>query len=407
VTYSAISKKVNFLQSLHPENYQKFLDIEPLEPFSKSIIDYLSLISKEIFKNKSAKKYSDLLSFAFFCREANLNLLEKQFKGHKISRLGKGIIFHITPSNVPMNFAYSLVAGLLAGNSNLLKLPSKEFDQINIFISIIKKLSKEPNLSDVSKRVAFVKYDIIHKEITDRFSLDCDIRVIWGGDKSIRAIRKSNLNFHGTEIIFPDKYSFCVIHANTFLKDINKDVLIKNFYNDTYLFDQNACTSPHLIIWIGKEKKIENAKSIFWDKLHALVKNKYDLNAFSVFHKLTTFCDHSSKKKGIFLIPPKDNLIWRVKIEALDKSIENHRSNSGYFLEYDSLSLNEISNFTTKKFQTMSYYGFQLKELKSLVQTIRPKGIDRIVPVGRTMDFSLYWDGKDLINSFSRIIDIN
>ena len=55
----------------------------------------------------------------------------------------------------------------------------------------------------------------------------------------------------------------------------------------------------------------------------------------------------------------------------------------------------------------MSYYGFQLKELKGLVQTIRPRGIDRIVPVGRTMDFSLYWDGNDLINSFSRIIDIN
>ena len=183
--------------------------------------------------------------------------------------------------------------------------------------------------------------------------------------------------------------------------------MIKNFYNDTYLFDQNACTSPHLIIWVGKEKKIENAKSIFWEKLYALVKNKYDISAFSALNKLTTFCDHSSKKKGIFLIPPLDNLIWRVKIEALDKSIENHRSNSGYFLEYDSLSLNEISNFITKKFQTMSYYGFQLKELKSLVQTFRPRGIDRIVPVGRTMDFSLYWDGNDLVNSFSRIIDIN
>ena len=253
--YTKISKKVNFLKSLHPRNYQKFLDIEPLEPFSKSIIDYLSLISKEIFKNKSAKKYSDLLSFAFFCREANLKLLEKQFKRHKISRLGKGTIFHITPSNVPMNFAYSLVAGLLAGNSNLLKLPSKEFDQINIFISIINKLSKEHDVSDVSKRVVFVKYDIIHKEITDRFSLDCDVRVIWGGNKSIRAIRKSNLNFHGTEIIFPERYSFCVLHANTFLRDVNKDALIKKFYNDTYLFDQNACTSPHLIIWIGKEKK--------------------------------------------------------------------------------------------------------------------------------------------------------
>ena len=235
--YMKISKKVNFLGSLHPKNYQKFLDIEPLEPFSKSIIDYLSLISKEIFNNKSAKKYSDLLSFAFFCREANLNLLEKQFKRHKISRLGRGTIFHITPSNVPMNFAYSLVAGLLAGNSNLLKLPSKEFDQINIFISIINKLSKEHDVNDVSKRVVFVKYDIIHKEITDRFSLECDIRVIWGGNKSIRAIRKSNLNFHGTEIIFPDRYSFCVLHANTFLKDVNKDVLIKNFYIDHHFHE--------------------------------------------------------------------------------------------------------------------------------------------------------------------------
>ena len=99
-------------------------------------------------------------------------------------------------------------------------------------------------------------------------------------------------------------------------------------------------------------------------------------------------------------------MIWRVKIENLDKSIENHRSNSGYFLEYDSISLNEIPNFITKKFQTMSYYGFQLKELKSLVENFRPNGIDRIVPAGRAMDFSLYWDGYDLINSFSRIIEI-
>ena len=53
----------------------------------------------------------------------------------------------------------------------------------------------------------------------------------------------------------------------------------------------------------------------------------------------------------MFLIPPKDNLIWRVKIDALDKSIEKHRSNSGYFIEYDSLSLNEIFNFTTKTFR--------------------------------------------------------
>ena len=31
-------------------------------------------------------------------------------------------------------------------------------------------------------------------------------------------------------------------------------------------------------------------------------------------------------------------------------------------------------------------------------------GIDRIVPVGKTMDFSLVWDGRDLINELSRVV---
>ena len=30
---------------------------------------------------------------------------------------------------------------------------------------------------------------------------------------------------------------------------------VKKFYNDTYLVDQNACSSPHLIVWIGHENK--------------------------------------------------------------------------------------------------------------------------------------------------------
>ena len=33
---------------------------------------------------------------------------------------------------------------------------------------------------------------------------------------------------------------------------IIKKSIVKNFYNDTFLNDQNACTTPHLIIWLGK-----------------------------------------------------------------------------------------------------------------------------------------------------------
>ena len=32
-------------------------------------------------------------------------------------------------------------------------------------------------------------------------------------------------------------------------------------------------------------------------------------------------------------------------------------------------------------------------------------GVDRIVPIGRALDMSFIWDGKDLIYSLSRIVD--
>ena len=73
----------------------------------------------------------------------NIKNLKKEFN-HKNNRLGLGLIFHITPSNIPTNFAYSLIFGLITGNSNIVKVPSKDFEQLKIiYCSIIKKILKK------------------------------------------------------------------------------------------------------------------------------------------------------------------------------------------------------------------------------------------------------------------------
>ena len=54
----------------------------------------------------------------------------------------------------------------------------------------------------------------------------------------------------------------------------------------------------------------------------------------------------------------------------------------------------------------MSYYGFNEDFLIDFIQNDTPQGIDRIVPIGKTMDFSLIWDGYDLIETLSRKIEI-
>ena len=50
------------------------------------------------------------------------------------NKLGLGLAFHITPSNIPTNFAYSLIFGLLSGNSNVVKVPSRNFTQIKNYL---------------------------------------------------------------------------------------------------------------------------------------------------------------------------------------------------------------------------------------------------------------------------------
>ena len=102
----------------------------------------------------------------------------------------------------------------------------------------------------------------------------------------------------------------------------------------------------------------------------------------------------------------KNNLIWRVNNKELNSKIDDFRCASGYFNEFNILHINELNNIIKKNYQTLSYYGIHKDDLISFLKINKPQGIDRVVPIGSTLDFSLNWDGYDLINQMSRIIEI-
>ena len=95
-----------------------------------------------------------------------------------------------------------------------------------------------------------------------------------------------------------------------------------------------------------------------------------------------------------------------MSIDSLPTDIDAFRCASGYFTEYTAESLDEIADIITRKYQTLAYYGFEKKELQDFVLRNCLTGIDRIVPFGDTTAFSLIWDGNDLINIMSRVVDV-
>lgn len=368
-------------------------------PFTDEVIEFLDAISKKLMKLKIAKIYPDVVTFGFWLRKASILQMKKVFeKQDENMYLGRGIIFHIAPSNVPVNYAYSLMAGLITGNANIVRLPSKDFPQVGIINEVIKEVLEE--YKDMKPYIILARYDR-NQKINDLLSRICDVRIIWGGDATIAELRRSVLTPRAEEITFADRYSLMVIASDIYLEMKNKNQIAEEFYNDTFFTDQNACTSPRIVIWMGEN--IPEAKKIFWETLHELVEKRYVLQPIQGINKLTSSYLATVAYEGTVIEEHKDNFIVRVRVPKITAELMDLKDNSGYFFEYDCDDLTELFDLCDdKRCQTISYIGNR-KMFNTLLEK-GPKGIDRIVPVGKTMDFELIWDGYNLMERLTRTI---
>lgn len=398
-------KEVDFLNSNGQGSIDLLMNQKPLGPFDDSIIDYLDGLSTVLRNDRRTKEFPDVATFSFFCRRGNLNKKKQFYAGSSPNlRKGRGLVFHICPSNVPVNFAFSSVAGLLAGNVNLVRVPSKAFEQVQIILDAVRILNKEKAHRPVGRRISFVRYDK-NSSATKEFSQCCDARVIWGGDNTIKEVRKHPTHSRSIDVCFADRVSVCLIDAPEFLNSLDKEKIINGFYNDTYLFDQNACTAPKLILWRGTRSEINNAKKLFWDDLYDLVNQRYKLSGVMAVDKLCSLYEYFILNENINNFHNHKNLIYRVQLDNMPTKLDSSVLRYGNFLEYDG-QLDDLLKIDSNKVQTLSYFGFDTEEIKKFININGLLGFDRIVPIGSTLDFSLNWDGYDLINNLSRQIEV-
>ena len=380
-----------------PETIEQMKNVKPLRPFDDDVIAFFNDLSALLRTNRD---YSDVATFGFWCRKAAL-MKEKEKYDDVAERFGKGIVFHSTPSNVPVNFAFSFAAGLLAGNANIVRLPGKPFEQVTVISDAIKQLL-ETKHQNIAPYIVFVKFPPI-KEITDTFSALCNVRVIWGGDMTVAELRQSKIPARTTEITFADRHSIAVINADAYLEAERKDTIIQNFYNDTYFSDQNACTAPRIIFWQGTKK--EEAKADFWARVHEKTVKEYTLAPVQAVGKLNAMYSVASQKK-VKVEKSDDMFITRLDVDKIDKDLMDYKYNSGFYFEKDIDNLKEIVDVCDVRCQTLTYYGVKEEDFRTFLEEARPIGIDRIVPMGKSMDFALVWDGYDLIRQMSRKITI-
>lgn len=385
----------------------------PLRPYSDLICEFLDVFASQLRKDVEARNYPDVQTFAFWARKSNIQKKKQEFerRAQSLSCIGRGIVFHIAPSNVPVNCMFTYAFGLLSGNANIVRIPTKQFPQVECMCRVLEQCLQRGEYKKIYEMTSIVRYER-DKEITDMYSKICNVRVIWGGDETIRDIRESQLPPRSTEITFADRYSFGIVDAVKWKNADEKErkTIAEGFYNDTYLMDQNACSTPHLICWEKgeiKENEIEKLREEFWQSVTEVAK-KYELADIKVSEKYSMLCQQAMQDNSIKKILLYDNLLYVCQLHDLPEDITtNCRGKYGLFYDYIISDYEELCVFDNEKVQTCAYFGDKKELLAEYIFNNGFCGIDRIVPFGKTLDIDTVWDGYDLIAQMSRMIAID
>jgi hypothetical protein len=378
-----------------------------LPPFSDSTLDLCAGLSQAIFRDREASRFPELLALAFWMRKAELISLRSQF--HATSQpeaipVPRGLVFHVPPSNVDTIFVYSWLLSVLAGNRNCIRMSSRRAPQSEILLRLMRE-SFERADRHLQNNTIVLSYGH-DPEITGAISMICDVRVIWGGDHTVELIRSVPLAVHGREMTFPDRSSLAVVRADGYLAlpPQNKEKLAEKFFNDSYWFDQMACSSPRLLVWCGTATDTQDASEAFWAALDSCINTKgFAAPAAIHMKKLVFSCE------SIVDLPVSEYRRSRdVTVLTLDslKSYPRDHCGGGLFFTGRVEQLSDLVPVLARKDQTLTYFGFDLGELRAFAMSLGGKAIDRIVPIGQALQFSRYWDGQDLLREFCRFVHI-
>ena len=142
------------------------------------------------------------------------------------------------------------------------------------------------------------------------------------------------------------------------------------------------------------------------ENFYEIVKSKYDLDESALFEKLTSFYSSILRSSNLKSFKKYGNLIYLMQLKKIENDNHNFKGKWGLFYELEIKNFSQIKKQINNKYQTLSYYGFEKKELKNFIFNNHLNGIDRVVPIGKTLDMNIFWDGYDINKILTRVIDI-
>lgn len=395
----------------HEQQLQRLIERNTLAPFDPLVIDFIDSVSKSVLLDNVMSRMPEMAAVAHWMRKGHISELSASFKERQGSRVwvARGMVLHFAPSNVDSIFLYSWFLSMLAGNSNVVRLSQRRREEVRLLLEKINRLLEQPKFQPIRTGSLILAYD--HEDaITERLSQVCQVRVLWGGDESVRRLRAIPMNPLGMEVVFPSRFSLAVINSTevNLANESQLSQLAERFCNDSYWFDQKACSSPRLVVWVGEQSTCDFAKRRFWSRVQdEITKRNIQYPEIVGIDKLVTAYASAGLGMADAIEPNPTGSISRIHLAPdATPGFRNLECGGGFFFESEIPDLKFLPALLSERDQTLSYFGFRQDEIRALAPSFPARAVDRIVPIGSALTFSTVWDGTDLLLTFSREIDL-
>jgi hypothetical protein len=391
---------------------QRLVTNGPLEPFNPLVLDFISDVSRAVLTDRTLRRTAEMAAVAHWMRKAHLLELRDAFEKERGNRvwLSRGLVLHFAPANVDSIFVYSWFISMLLGNQNVIRLSDRRGQQVQSLLGVMDTLCAEPQFRPIAERSLLLEYP--HNDaVTRRLSEVCQLRVLWGGDESVQRLRAVPLNPLASEVAFADRFSLAVLDACV-VADADMTAMAKlasRFCNDAYWFDQMACSSPRLMVWVGPVDICLDAQERFWSAVSDEVKRRNIQYEPAVgVNKLVSSYVAAATAVSDRVHAGVTGAVSRIHLaDRREQDFRQVHCEAGLFLELELEHIQHLAGLLTQRDQTLSYFGFSSDQLRQFARSLPTRAVDRIVPIGSALEFGTVWDGTDLFRVFSREVDVH
>lgn len=369
-------------------------------PFCDRRVEALNDIANKLMRSPLSAGAPQVLALGFWLRKSAVKQVQRDLLPQlpDCYCVPRGLAFHLPPANVDTLFAYSWALSFLAGNKNVVRLPSSLNPVAEHLVQTIIEVLEEQDLADSQLFVFFEKTSNLVKEI----SAISDLRVIWGGDAKVLNVSKNPVRPDGLSIGFSDRKSLSIISARGFEEaDMEtRQEVARKLYNDLYWFDQLGCGSPRALVWIGDNSDLRDS---LYKMLQQVVLEKNETIETGVAISKFVFSNEMAGVGVCNQVQQYSNELTILKAEVQAGLLDNTHG-GGILFDCRCETVDQISCLIQPNLQTITHFGLSVDEMESLKSVVCGHGGYRIVPIGNALSFSPIWDGMNLVAMFTRLV---